>query len=156
MKAVTCLFVCLLLAAAAPVVVGEDTELIPKGSPEWRAAFDPPFAQPTEVSVESGLRKALFDLLRPVVEKRAGKVALFEGSITAYKNWALFVGSTLDNASGDSIAFKPDGNSDTVALWLRTRDGWRLVDYQTGHSDVFYVTWHEQYGVPKVLIGLGE
>jgi len=134
----------------------EDTEFIPKGSSAWREAFDPPFHEPAEVSRESGLRKKLFDLLRPAIQAQAGKGVLFEGSLKAYKNWALFVGRTMDKAGGKSIAFKPHGNDDTVALWLRTRDGWRLVDYEAGHSDVFYIIWHEQYGVPKALLGTGE
>jgi len=155
MKAFPCLISCLVIAVVGPVAIAEETEFIPKGSSAWREAFDPPFHEPSEVSRESGLRKTLFDLLRPGIEKQAGEAVLFEGSVMAYRNWAIFVGRTLDKAAGNSIAFKPQGNDDTVAIWLRTREGWRLVDYEAGHSDVFYVMWHEQYGVPKALLGLG-
>ena len=44
------------------------------------------------------------------------------------------------------------GNNDTVALFLRTCDGWRLVDFSGGHTDVFWLVWAEQYGVPKPLL----
>ncbi len=156
MKVLPFLFACVIIAASAPTAGAEDTEFIPKGSSAWREAFDPPFHEPTEIGRDSGLRKQLFDLLRPGIEKQTKESVLFEGSVTAYKNWALFVGRTLDKAGKNSIAFKPHGNDDTVALWLRTREGWRLVDYEAGHSDVFYVIWNEQYGVPKALLGLGE
>ena len=44
-------------------------------------------------------------------------------------------------------------NSDTAALWLRTVEGWRLVDFSGGHSDVFYEIWPEQFGVSRELLG---
>jgi hypothetical protein len=43
------------------------------------------------------------------------------------------------------------GNDDTVALWLRTRDGWTLVDFDAGGSDAFYTEWSRQYGAPAAL-----
>jgi hypothetical protein len=48
------------------------------------------------------------------------------------------------------------GNDDAAALWLRTRDGWRLVDYSFGHSDAFFVVWSEQYGVSRELLGMDQ
>ena len=122
-------------------------------SREWRDLFEPPFKQPQEVPATSPLRKQLFELLRPPIARLAQRPIRFEGSLRAYKNWALFSGRTVD-AQGVSVKLPPMDNDDTVGLWLRTRDGWRLVDYSAGHSDVFYIIWPEQYGVPRELVGL--
>lgn len=126
-------------------------EVVRPGSREWRELFDPPFPEPREVSSSSPLRKELFELLRTPIAQLAKRSVRFEGSLRAFKNWACFTGSTVDE-HGASVRFPPIDNSDTVALWLRTRDGWRLVDYSAGHSDVFYFVWEEQYGTPRELL----
>jgi hypothetical protein len=141
------LFALLLCAASA------QQEAIRPDSEEWRQLFDPPFPEPREVPSSSPLRKELFELLRTPVARLAKQPVRFEGSLRAFKNWALFTGSTVDE-HGAYVRFPPIDNSDTVALWLRTRDGWRLVDYSAGHSDVFYAIWAEQYGTPRELLGL--
>ena len=89
----------------------------------------------------------------PRVEPIAKQAVRFQGSLRVFKNWALFLGSTVDG-NGQSIKLPPMDNDDTVALWLRTRRGWQLIDSNTGHSDAFYIIWPEQYGVPKELVGL--
>ena len=81
-----------------------------------------------------------------------GKKILFSGSLKAYRNWAFFSGETV-SPDGKPMRFPPQENSDTAALWIRTVDGWRVVDFSAGHSDVFYEIWPEQFGVPSVLIG---
>jgi hypothetical protein len=128
-------------------------EVIRPDSREWRELFDPPFTVPQEIPATSPLRKQLFELLRSPIERLAKRPVRFEGSLRAFKNWALFTGGTVD-AQGASVKLPPMDNNDTVALWLRTRDGWRLVDYSGGHSDAFHVIWTEQYGVPRQLIGV--
>ena len=126
---------------------------IAKDSDLWEDAFDPPYKTPTEVPRGSELRKTLFNQLRPKISAMVkGKKILFEGSMKAYKNWAFFSGGTVDS-SGKAVALPPIENSDTVALWIRTRDGWTLVDFSGGHSDVFYSIWPGKYGVPKELLG---
>ncbi|MDP0490474.1 MAG: hypothetical protein Q7Q71_05445 [Verrucomicrobiota bacterium JB023] len=110
-----------------------------------------------EVSAESGLRKVMFDLLRPEIATQAGKAASavkFQGSLKREGKWAFFSGRSLEGAT--SISFEPMGNDDTCALWLETRKGWILVDWSAGHSDVFYLVWAEEYGVPEALLGLAK
>ncbi|GEP43898.1 hypothetical protein [Brevifollis gellanilyticus] len=148
----TCLLA-LLLAAGSALPASAEDPIIQPGTDLWRDAFDPPFTKPAEVPKDTPLRKQLFDLLRPKIEREAKRKVQFEGSLRAFKNWALFSGETVD-ADGKSVKFPPMDNTDTVALWLRTREGWRLVDHSTGHSDAFYIIWHEQYGAPKALVGL--
>jgi hypothetical protein len=126
---------------------------ISPGSREWRELFDPPFTEPREIPSSSPLRKELFELLRPHIARLAKRPVRFEGTLRAFKNWALFDGATVDE-KGTPVQFPPIDNSDTTALWLRTHAGWRLVDYSAGHSDAFYIIWSDQYGVPKELIGM--
>lgn len=125
--------------------------MIQKGSEMWNEIYEPDSTSPTEVERSNPLRKQLFDLARPDLEKTAGKPILFNGRLQAYRNWALFVGASEDK-EGNPIAYPGDGNSDTVALFLRTTKGWVLVDCSGGHSDVFYEIWIEQYGMPRELL----
>jgi len=125
-------------------------ERIHPDSREWRELFDPPFTEPREIASSSPLRKELFELLRPAIARPAKRPVRFEGSLRALKNWALFIGSTVDE-QGASVKFPLVDNSDT---WLRTRAGWHLVDYSAGHGDVFYSIWAQQYGTPKELLGV--
>jgi hypothetical protein len=128
-------------------------EFVSKDSELWAEIYDPPYKKPTEIPKGSELRKALFEQLRPKISALVGgKKILFSGSLKAYRNWAFFTGETVDD-DGESVPIGEFGNSDTAALWLRTEDGWRLVDSSGGHSDVFYEIWPEQFGVPKALLG---
>ena len=123
---------------------------ITPGSPQWRETFQPPYTKPTELPVDSPLRRSLFDLLRPVVARDVKGTVRFEGSLRVFKNWAFFLGRTVD-ANGKRVRGLVLDDSDTVGLWLRTADGWRLVDHDLGSSDAFWLGWTEQYGAPAVL-----
>lgn len=121
------------------------------GSEEWKNLFDPPYTKPTELPKDSALRKKLFDLLRPKIEKEAKRAVLFEGSLMAFRNWAVFIGRAVD-AKGNSVKMGDLENSDVAGLWLRTESGWQVVESSGGHSDAFYLIWSEKYGVPKELL----
>lgn len=45
-------------------------------------------------------------------------------------------------------------NSDSLGLWLLTREGWKLIDFSFGHSDAFFVIFPQKYGVPRELVNL--
>lgn len=140
----------LFLAISLPPALSQEREITPD-SEEWRDLYEPPFAKPTELTADSPLRKKLFDLLRPEVEHIAKEPTRFQGNLRVFKNWALFMGRSLD-ANGVSLKLPELGNDDTVALWLRTWDGWKLVEFSAGHSDAFYIIWPEKYGVPRELV----
>ena len=124
------------------------------GSEQWKALYDPPYATPKEIPRDMALRKQLFDLLRPKIEQVSSQRGVkFQGDLKAFKNWALFVGSTLD-AKDHAIKFPPNNNTETAAIFLRTKDGWTLVDFAVGFSDVGYWAWADQYGAPKKLLGV--
>lgn len=118
----------------------------------WDDLFDPSFKVPTELERGNDLRKKLFGELRPSISKKAKEQVKFSGTVRVYKNWAFFVGSSYDK-KGALVHYPPLGNSDTCALWLRTRLGWTLVDYSVGHSDVFWQVWHYKYGAPNEVLG---
>lgn len=124
---------------------------IKPGSERWSNLYKPAFEKPTELDAESELRKSLFSLIRPRAEKIAKQAVKFRGSLRAYRNWAFFNGSSID-ADGKPVEYPALGNSDTVALWLRTLDGWKLVEFAAGHSDAFFIIWPEQYGMPADLL----
>lgn len=137
-------------------LLAEDTYVYVKpGTDGWKSLYNPPFEKPAEMPVDNPARKQMFDLLRPHATKEAKVPVQFEGSLKAFRNWALFTGETQDK-SGTPIAFEGNGNSDTVALYLNTAEGWKLVDFSFGHSDVFYEIWIEQYGIPRTLLGFPE
>ncbi|MEM6911354.1 MAG: hypothetical protein AAF555_07195 [Verrucomicrobiota bacterium] len=140
------LFTWLLLALSA---LAEELDITP-GSDLWGSLYHPAYEKPSEIPTSNPLRKELFNQLRAKLEPKAGEPLLFLGSLRAYRNWALFQGASQDR-NGGPIAYPDLGNSDTVALWLRTKDGWTLVDYEAGHSDVFYLIWTEAYGMPKAF-----
>lgn len=141
--AIACCLVLCLNAAELPT--------IKPGSEEWRTLYEPAFEKPTELDADSELRKSLFHLIRPRAEKIAKQAVKFRGSLRAYRNWAFFNGSSID-ADGKPVEYPELSNSDTVALWLRTLDGWKLVDFAAGHSDAFFIIWPEQYGMPVELL----
>ncbi|MEM7602671.1 MAG: hypothetical protein AAF357_14795, partial [Verrucomicrobiota bacterium] len=123
----TLLTLAFFVAALMPAVA---QDINPKpGTVFWESLYDPPYAEPTEIPAGDPLRKELFDLLRPKLEPIAKKPILFSGSLQAFKNWALFQGESQDK-EGNPIAYPDMGNSDTVGLWLRTADGWKLVSYE--------------------------
>lgn len=115
----------------------------------WKEIYDPAVTAPTEVQVGSELRAQLFGMLRA----KATPETAFAGSLKSFRNWACFMGTTVDKA-GKPLKHPPLDNDDAVALWLRTQDGWTLVAHSFGHSDAFFLIWPEQYGVPRELLGM--
>jgi hypothetical protein len=117
----------------------------------WSEIYKPAYTTPTQIKKGETLRAILFDKLRQPIAKEAKSKVKFSGKITVYRNWALFVGSSYD-PKGKLISYKPMNESDVVALWLRTVNGWVVVDYAVGVTDTFYTIWYRQYGMPKELL----
>ncbi|MGJ8674208.1 hypothetical protein [Rubritalea sp.] len=124
---------------------------ITTSSDQWAELYQPPYTKPTELPVGSDLRKKLFSMLR----KETDSATKFKGSLKAFRNWAVFIGETVDK-SGEIIPHPPFGNSDTACLWIRTTQGWVIVESSFGHSDAFYIIWPEIYGTPKALLEMRE
>jgi hypothetical protein len=118
-------------------------------SSDWAEIYNPPYKSPTELPPDSALRRELFSILRG----KATPQTRFSGSLKVFKNWALFIGRTVDQ-KGESLKHPPMDNDDALGLWLRTTEGWKLVDFSFGHSDAYFVMFPQQYGVPPELVGL--
>jgi hypothetical protein len=109
------------------------------------------YPAPANLKAGDALRKELFEVLRPIHERFAKKKAKFTGRMWVQRHWAVFAGSSVDE-KGTPIAEPGSGNTEVAALWLKTFQGWVVVDYGFGHSDVFWVDWPESYGVPQTLV----
>ena len=118
----------------------------------WKELYDPPYKKATEIRKGNKLRSELFNVLRPFISKEAKQTVKFSGTLRVFKNWAFFSGETYSN-QGKLMTYPPMDNSDTAALWLRTRHGWQVVDFSVGHSDVFWEAWHFQYGASREVLG---
>lgn len=123
--------------------------LVTPDSSNWAEIYDPPYKTPTELPPDSALRRELFGILRG----KTTPETRFSGSLKVFRNWALFTGRTVDQ-NGKSIKHPPMDNDDALGLWLRTTEGWKLVDFSFGHSDAYFVMFPQTYGVPSELIGL--
>lgn len=137
-----------LLATTCFHQAGAQSPVTPDSS-EWAEIYDPPYKTPTELPPDSALRSELFGILRG----KATPQTRFSGSLKVFKNWALFIGRTVDQ-KGESLKHPPMDNDDALGLWLRTSEGWKLVDFSFGHSDAYFVMFPQQYGVPSELVGL--
>jgi len=108
-------------------------------------------ARVEEVPRGSALRAQLFDLARPGAEKTAGQRVKFEGSMKRMGDWVFFAGNVVDT-NGRRINVRGVA-SDTVALWKRGKDGWRVLDVGAGASDAYHrYVWPDKFGVPVELL----
>ncbi len=106
-----------------------------------------------EVSKGSSLRKNLFGLARPHIERQAGQKVLFEGSLKQLNGWAFFLGSIV-NGNGSTIRIGDSESGDTAILWEKRGADWVVVEAECGFTDVFYLDWPQKHGVPRSLLGL--
>jgi len=107
-------------------------------------------ASPQEVAKGSDLRAYLFDLARTGVEQEAGRPVKFQGSLKQLDGWAFFNGSIVDE-SGRKVMAGDAESADTVILWKKAGQNWRVVAYIVGMTDVGYANWADKYGAPEAL-----
>lgn len=118
---------------------------------EWEQIFTTKSRTPIQISRTSPQWTEIIASFKPHFKANTPPGSQLSGSLTAFKNWALFSGDTTD--PNDTPITPPDGfSSDTTILFLKTRDGWQVVDYGLGHSDAFYIIWTAQYGMPIELL----
>lgn len=129
-------------AEPAPVVVSQNAaRAVPTGDPQ---------------------RRVLLDTIRPAVEQRVGQPVQFMVDVLRTQgDWAFFAGS-VQQPNGRPIDFSrtsyaeqlEEGMFDgpgTYALLRRVGGRWRLVDFVVGPTDVYYLGWPDQFGVPMSL-----
>ncbi len=105
-----------------------------------------------EVAKGSALRKELFELARPKIEKMSGQAVRFQGSMKQLDDWVFFIGSIVD-ADGATIQIGPAESGDTAILWTNRNGKWVVIEAQTGFTDVIYLEWPGKHGFPQALIG---
>jgi hypothetical protein len=118
---------------------------------EWDEIYSVKSRTPITLAIEAKETQPILDAFMPLFKKRTPAGSKLVGDIKAFKNWALFTGYSAD-PKGNQITPKDGIASDTTVLFLKTREGWTVVDYGLGHSDMFYIIWPAQYGVPVELL----
>ena len=103
-----------------------------------------------EVPAGSELRKELFALARPQIERVAGQAVRFQGSMKQLGDWVFFQG-TIRDASGDSIHVGPAESAETAILWVQRKGKWTVVEAETGFTDVIWLDWPKKHQTPPAL-----
>ena len=75
------LLVTYVVAALSLQSASAEDLIISPGSDGWNDIYEPDASQPVEIAKADPLRKKLFGLARPKLEKVAGKPILFNGSL---------------------------------------------------------------------------
>jgi hypothetical protein len=104
-----------------------------------------------EIPVGSELRKELFDSIRPQAEKLADQPIKFLGSMKQESGWAVFLGQIVDK-KGKPINIGDAESSEAFGLWQKKNGAWKLIEFNAGFTDAFYVDYPESHGVPKALL----
>lgn len=114
------------------------------------------------VPVGDSQRSVLLDTLRPAIQARVGQpVQFMVDTLRIQGDWAFYAGS-IQQPNGRLIDFSrtsyaeqlSEGMFDgpgTYALLQRVGGRWRLVDFIVGPTDVYYLNWPDQFGVPMAL-----
>lgn len=123
-------------------------------------AFPAEVHEPAKGSAE---RKAILDSIRPAIEAQMRGAVEFSINIMLSDGEWAFVGADPRRPGGGAIdpettAFA--GQSDmmdgltTYALARFAGGRWNHIDDVVGPMDVAYISWLEQYQVPKAVIGM--
>ena len=118
-------------------------------------------AQVTTPQRGAPLRSAILDALRPVVERElGGKVEFVVSQMRVQGEWA-YVSAQPQRPGGVAIdwratkfrkAWDDDMMSDLVlALLRREGNGWKVVEYAIGPTDVAWEDWIKPHGVSRHL-----
>lgn len=103
-----------------------------------------------EVPVGSALRKELFALARPKIEREAGQAVRFQGTMQQREEWVFFKGTIVD-AHGAAIPVGPGESAETAILWEQRKGKWTVLEAVTGFTDVIWLDWTEKHRAPSVL-----
>lgn len=126
------------------------------------AGFAAEIHEPAKGSAE---RKAILDAIRPAIEAQMRGPVEFQINIMLSDGEWAFVGANPQHPGGGEIDLETTafaGKSDmmdglTTYALVRFADGrWNHVDDIVGPMDVAYMSWLEQYQVPKAIIGMEQ
>ncbi len=104
-----------------------------------------------EIPVGSDLRKELFDSIRPQAEKLAGQLIKFQGTLKQESGWAVFLGQ-LVNKNGAPLPIGAAESAEAFGIWQKKGPTWKLIEFNAGYTDVFYIDYPKTHGVPASLL----
>lgn len=124
------------------------------------AAFAQEVYTPEKGSVE---RAAILNVLRAPVEKELKQKIQFSiENLRVQGNWA-FLGGAPQNTAGGEPNFRGTDyqgridvgafDNNIFALFKKTGKKWKVVTYLIGCTDVCYLSWIDEYKVPKAVLG---
>jgi hypothetical protein len=136
--------------------------IVPALSPAAHAT--PPVEGVRDIDKGDALRKPLLDALRGPIQKDLGQSVQFVVSTLRVQDGWAFVVATPQTPDGKPIDYArtryasaiADGVFDggTVFALLRLDRGtWSVTEFVIGPTDVAYLAWPEQHGVPATLFG---
>jgi len=155
-KTQTALLLAALCAAAAPTPSHGGTQL--KKAPAAAAGDQGGLHTPKAGSPE---RKALFEALRPAIERDLEQKVVFKVDHLAVQNgWAFYYGEP-QQPGGKPIDYRRGRYRDRLeqgaldaqmAALLRQQKGkWRVIQYAVGPTDVAWADWDKQFGAPPAI-----
>jgi hypothetical protein len=134
------------------------------------AACSPPATTTTEAPpaapAADATTQALVDALTPVVAQSIGQpVSLQTTTVNVRDEWA-FVQAQPRNPDGSAIDWSTtslaeraelgvlDGDGATVALLKNENGTWTVLEHAIGPTDVPWIEWASEHGVPPDILGL--
>lgn len=147
----------LLLAAALALAPSHAATMTVEPTPILAAM------QERDVTVGDPLRRRLLNSLRPAIQSDlgVGPVEFVVDRLRVEGDWAFFRGS-VQHTGGAPIDFSRTRYASALengvfdgpgmfALLRRSGSTWRVVTFVVGPTDVAYVSWPEEYGVPSAV-----
>jgi hypothetical protein len=109
----------------------------------------------------SAERKAILDALRPPVEKELGPPVVFVVDVLNVDGTWAFVRGVPQRPAGEAIdysrtAYREQYETGAFDDWFcalleRRGDGWHVVTYAIGATDVAWEPWAEEHSAPPEL-----
>ncbi len=136
------------------------------------AACTPPAATTTETpetpvaAAPDAQTQVLLTALTPVISQEVGQeVSLQTTNVTVRDEWA-FVQAQPKKPDGSAIDWSTtslaqraadgvlDGDGTTYALLKNDNGTWTVLEYAIGPTDVAWIEWAGEHGVPPDILGL--
>jgi hypothetical protein len=132
------------------------------------AACSPPAATTTETAAPApdATTQALLTALTPVISREVGQeVSLQTTNVNVRDEWA-FVQAQPKRPDGSAIDWSTtsmaqraadgvlDGDGTTYALLKNENGAWTVLEHAIGPTDVAWIEWAAEHGVPPDILGL--
>jgi hypothetical protein len=132
------------------------------------AGCSPPAATTTETAAPApdATTQALLTALTPVISREVGQeVSLQTTNVNVRDEWA-FVQAQPKRPDGSAIDWSTtsmaqraadgvlDGDGTTYALLKNENGAWTVLEHAIGPTDVAWIEWAAEHGVPPDILGL--